>query len=122
MAGDQMRNVGKFYDDKNFPRGFNRSGVFTVGEASILESYGKTMRGIHEGLLQPETPEEEQFFAEITGQQEISSDFAKCWVKYLKQTSTKTRSYTLCNSPRKSSANSFEDDSDDGGSDDDMDF
>ncbi|NAX46063.1 DUF413 domain-containing protein [Photobacterium halotolerans] len=117
-----MRNVGKFYDDKHFPRGFNRSGVFTVGEASILESYGRTMRGIHDGLLKPETPEEEQFFAEITGQQEISSDFAKCWVKYLKQTSTKTRSYTLCNSPRKSSASSFDDDSDDGGSDDDMDF
>ncbi|KDM90784.1 DUF413 domain-containing protein [Photobacterium galatheae] len=118
-----MRNVGKFYDDKNFPRGFNRSGVFTLSEANILESYGRTMRGIQEGLLQPENPEEIQFFAEITGQQEVASEFAKCWMKYLKQTSTKVRSYTLCNSPRKSSASSFEDDSDDsGGSDEDMDY
>ena len=29
----------QFYDDQNFPRGFSRSGHFTLLEASILEQH-----------------------------------------------------------------------------------
>ena len=46
-----MRSEGKFYDDKNFPRGFNRSGVFTISEASVLENYGRSMRALFMALL-----------------------------------------------------------------------
>ncbi|MCG7588302.1 DUF413 domain-containing protein, partial [Photobacterium sp. OFAV2-7] len=41
-----MRSEGKFYDDKNFPRGFNRSGVFTISKAALLLDYGRTMKGL----------------------------------------------------------------------------
>lgn len=105
-----MRSVGKFYDDNNFPRGFNRSGVFTVSEAQILENYGRTMRGLAEGSLIPETTSEQEFLAEISGSKEIQTNYAKCWFKYLNKTTNKVRSYTLCVSQRRQSANDFDDD------------
>ncbi len=116
-----MRSDGKFYDDKNFPRGFNRSGVFTIGEASILENYGRTMSALQEGKLTPIDESEKQFVAEISGQQEIYSDFGKCWRKYQTQTGSKVRSYTLCVSQRKSSR-SYEEESDDVEVDTDIDY
>ena len=35
----------QFYDDQNFPRGFSRSGNFTLLEASILEQHGIVLKG-----------------------------------------------------------------------------
>lgn len=112
-----MRSVGKFYDDKNFPRGFNRSGVFTVSEAQILENYGRTMRGLIDGSIEPESDEEKFFLAELSGKQEMTSSFAKCWTKYLNKTTNKVRSYTLCVSQRKASSSFDEDDDVDNDSD-----
>ncbi|GAB3522697.1 MaoP family protein [Photobacterium alginatilyticum] len=96
-----MRSEGKFYDDKNFPRGFNRSGVFTISEAALLLDYGRTMKGLTEGTLEAISEPERQFLAEIQGQLEVQSDFAKCWLKYTSKTTQKVRSYTLCVSQRK---------------------
>ncbi|MGF1682211.1 DUF413 domain-containing protein [Photobacterium minamisatsumaniensis] len=104
-----MRSVGKFYDDNNFPRGFNRSGVFTVNEAQLLETFGRTMRGLSDGSLLPISEAEQQFIAEILGQQDIQSGYGKCWYKYITKTSTKIRSYTLCVSQR-AQRGRFEDD------------
>ncbi|ARR51182.1 DUF413 domain-containing protein [Photobacterium damselae subsp. damselae] len=116
-----MRSEGKFYDDKNFPRGFNRSGVFTISEATVLENYGRTMRGLFEGTLLPVDESELQFVAEVKGQQEAISDFGKCWLKYLNQTNHKVRSYTLCVSQR--SKGSYGEDDDDGSDfDNDIDY
>jgi len=96
-----MRSEGKFYDDKNFPRGFNRSGVFTINEATLLQDYGRTMKGLENGTLEPASEPERQFLAEIRGQLDVQSDFAKCWMKYTIKTTQKIRSYTLCVSQRK---------------------
>ena len=30
----------RFFDNKNYPRGFSRHGDFTIKEAQILEKYG----------------------------------------------------------------------------------
>ncbi|MGR5145440.1 DUF413 domain-containing protein [Photobacterium alginatilyticum] len=95
-----MRSEGKFYDDKNFPRGFNRSGVFTISEATLLHNYGRTMKGLSEGSLEASSEPERQFLAEIRGQLDVRSDFAKCWLKYIHKTTQKVRSYTLCVSQR----------------------
>ncbi|PSU35750.1 DUF413 domain-containing protein [Photobacterium lutimaris] len=105
-----MRSVGKFYDDKNFPRGFNRSGVFTIGEAQILENFGRTMRGLADGSLIPETVNEQEFLADISGSREIQTSYAKCWSKYVNKTTNKVRSYTLCVSQRKQHTHDFDDD------------
>ncbi|MGF1727582.1 DUF413 domain-containing protein [Photobacterium nomapromontoriensis] len=115
-----MRSVGKFYDDKNFPRGFNRSGVFTVSEAQMLENYGRTMRALADGSLNPQTTVELEFLAEISGEKDIQSNLAKCWAKYVSKTTSKIRSYTLCVSQRK--ANGSYDDDDDTDSDSDLDI
>jgi len=96
-----MRSEGKFYDDKNFPRGFNRTGVFTISEAMLLENYGRIMRSLQDGILEPISESEHQFLAEIRGQLDVQSDFAKCWMKYTDKTSNKVRSYTLCVSQRR---------------------
>ncbi len=98
-----MRSEGKFYDDKNFPRGFDRSGVFTISEASILENYGRTMSGLQAGTLSPIDENEKQFLMEVRGEIQTTSTFGQCWRKYLTQTGNKVRSYTLCVSQRKSS-------------------
>ncbi|WP_299018055.1 DUF413 domain-containing protein [uncultured Photobacterium sp.] len=100
-----MRSEGKFYDDKNFPRGFNRSGVFTISEAMLLENYGRTMNGLASGILEPVSESEHQFVAEIRGQLDVRSDFAKCWMKYLNKISGKVRTYTLCVSQRRFASN-----------------
>ncbi|KJF82233.1 DUF413 domain-containing protein [Photobacterium angustum] len=117
-----MRSEGKFYDDKNFPRGFNRSGVFTISEASVLENYGRIMRALHEGTTQPIDESEAQFLAEVLGQQAAVSEFGKCWLKYLNHTTHKARSYTLCVSQRANNGVYGDDDDTDSGSDSDLDY
>ncbi len=118
-----MRSEGKFYDDKNFPRGFNRSGFSTISEASVLENYGRTMRALYEGTAQPIDESETQFLAEILGQQAAVSEFGKCWLKYLNHTNHKARSCTLCVSQRSSnSAYGDDDDTDGDSSDSDLDY
>lgn len=51
----------RFFDTKKFPRGFAKSGDFTLGEEDILTLYGDTMVGLETGLLQPENAEEQHF-------------------------------------------------------------
>ncbi|PSW04372.1 DUF413 domain-containing protein [Photobacterium lipolyticum] len=97
-----MRSEGKFYDDKNFPRGFNRSGDFTINEADTLENFGRTMKALYEGQITPVEESEVNFIKEITGQQEVTSHYARCWVKYLNKTQNKSITYTLCNTQRNS--------------------
>ncbi|PSW05506.1 DUF413 domain-containing protein [Photobacterium lipolyticum] len=115
-----MRNSGKFYDDKHFPHGFNRSGIFTINEAALLENYGRTMQALQDGIFAPGEESEHQFLAEINGQQAVMSDFGRCWIKYSTQISQKVRRYTLCASQRVQKGMHEEDD--DIGADDDIDF
>ncbi|WP_086980908.1 DUF413 domain-containing protein [Vibrio aphrogenes] len=106
-----MRNLGKFFDNKHFARGFSRSGEFTINEAQVLENYGKTMQGLFEGHLSPETEEEHNFIAAFQeGGEGVVSKYAQCWKKYLSKTQRK-RTYTLC-STVKTGASSYDDDSD----------
>jgi len=73
----------KFFDDRNFPRGFQRSGDFTRSQALILESKGVAMKALHEGSRAPATPEEEQFVSMCRGQNAPASETEKTWSIYL---------------------------------------
>lgn len=73
----------KFFDDRNFPHGFQRSGDFTRAQAQLLESKGVAMKALHEGTRQPRTPEEEHFVATCMGQAKPSTDTEKTWALYL---------------------------------------
>ena len=74
----------KFFDDRNFPRGFQRSGDFTKAQALILESKGAAMKALHEGSRAPETDEEAQFVKTCLGEAQPSTDTEKTWAIYLR--------------------------------------
>ncbi|WP_434361396.1 DUF413 domain-containing protein [Parasalinivibrio latis] len=103
----------KFFDDKHFPKGFSRSGRFTIKEAQILESCGRTMKALFEGTKEPATEEESHFIEEIHGRRPLSSDYGKTWMKYLHEINHKHVVYNLCETNRASSTDYVEADSDD---------
>ncbi|OEF23227.1 DUF413 domain-containing protein [Vibrio rumoiensis] len=107
-----MRNLGKFFDNKHFARGFSRSGEFTINEANILENFGRTMQGLYEGNLTPEDSDEHEFISAFQEERNsVNNHYANCWKKYLNKTQRK-RSYTLC-STVKPTGSSYDDDSSD---------
>lgn len=110
-----VRITAKFYDDKNFKRGFSRSG-FTIREATILETYGRTMQSLLNGVFAPESDAENRFVEQIKNQPIEISEFAQCWLKYQNKINFKPKFYTLCSTQRSSSDRS--DDNDDSPSDD----
>ena len=116
MATESFKAAKKFYDDKNYPRGFARSGDFTTAEASLLEKHGVALRALAEGGQAPSTPEEEQFAAVARGEVEPQTAVEKVWVKYIKRT-TGRRFYTLFGKSKQTAGEevSF---ADEGGSDD----
>ena len=83
-----------FYDDVYFPRGFSRSGDFTIAESTLLQDYGTTLKQLHDGFLSPENEAEERFVQVANGKLEANSSLERVWVKYIKATSPKSF-YTL---------------------------
>lgn len=73
----------KFFDDRNYPHGFQRSGDFTRAQAQLLETKGVAMKALHEGSRQPQTAEEERFVAMCQGKEQPLSDIEKTWSLYL---------------------------------------
>lgn len=73
----------KFFDTRNYPQGFQRSGDFTRNQAQLLEAKGLAMKALHEGTREPQTPEEEQFVATCLGKAAPSTDVEKTWTQYL---------------------------------------
>ncbi|WP_372760982.1 DUF413 domain-containing protein [Pseudoalteromonas sp.] len=85
----------QFFDDQNFPRGFSRSGNFTLLEASILEQHGVVLKGLHNKTLAPQNEQQQQFVAVVSGAQEPTNAIERAWVKYLKLTTCKAKFHTL---------------------------
>ncbi|QFI37085.1 hypothetical protein FR932_04205 [Moritella marina ATCC 15381] len=77
-----MRSMGIFLDEVHFPLGFQQQNAFNVDESQLLENYGLTMQRLQEGELLPATADEHFFLAELDGEFELTSDFARCWRKY----------------------------------------
>lgn len=80
----QIRKGSKsFFDDVNFPRGFSRSGEFTVLESNLLHDFGYTLQLLSNGSLMPDNAEEVRFADVCTGRA-IAQTFAeKTWMKYI---------------------------------------
>jgi len=85
----------QFYDDQNFPRGFSRSGHFTLLEASILEQHGCVLKNLYTKVLEPQNELQRHFLAVVNNSQDASNAIEKAWVKYLKLTTCKTKFHTL---------------------------
>jgi len=74
----------RFYDTKKFPRGFAKSGDFTLSEEDILTLYGETLSGLEAGTLQPENAEEQQFLKVLENPELAASKIEKAWLKYVR--------------------------------------
>ncbi|WP_404342621.1 DUF413 domain-containing protein [Pseudoalteromonas mariniglutinosa] len=85
----------QFYDDQNFPRGFGRSGHFTLLEANILEQHGVVLKGLYNKTLEPQNEIQIQFTQVVTGNLEPTNAIERAWMKYLKLTTCKTKFHTL---------------------------
>ncbi len=72
-----------FYDAKNFPHGFSRSGEFTRTEAEILQDCGRTIEALNSRIMAPTSPAHEAMLRVIAGEQQPSSLIEKVWMKYL---------------------------------------
>ncbi|WP_085246933.1 DUF413 domain-containing protein [Gilliamella mensalis] len=85
----------RFFDNKNYPRGFSRHGDFTIKEALILEKHGCAFKDLDAETRTPSTAEEKSFVAVCKGKKEPSTDFEKTWLKYLSRINKPKRFHTL---------------------------
>ncbi|AMG29076.1 DUF413 domain-containing protein [Grimontia hollisae] len=99
----------KFFDDKHFPKGFARSGYFTIKEAQLLESCGRTMKALFDGTMVPQDEEQQKFVDEVKGRRAAESSYALCWLKYLKEINHKHVVYNLCSTSRSSASEDYSD-------------
>ncbi|WGY45715.1 MULTISPECIES: DUF413 domain-containing protein [unclassified Vibrio] len=99
-----------FFDTKKFPRGFAKSGDFTLGEETLLTQYGDTMLGLESGVLQPENAEEQRFLQVLDNPDLAESKIEKVWMKYVRLSRGRKRFHTLNGRNKPDAADDYTDD------------
>ncbi|CAH9051350.1 hypothetical protein PSECIP111951_00374 [Pseudoalteromonas holothuriae] len=84
-----------FYDDANFPRGFSRSGHFTLLEAQVLEQHGVLLKSLYNKQSEPQNSFQLQFVNVMEQGMPSSNVIERTWTKYLKLTTCKNKFHTL---------------------------
>lgn len=90
----------RFYDNVKFPRGFAKSGEFTLVEEDILITYGDTMLGLELGEITPENAEEKHFIKVLAHPGKAKTKLERVWLKYIQLARGRKRFFTL-NSTKK---------------------
>lgn len=85
----------RFFDNKNYPRGFSRHGDFTIKEAQLLERLGYAFNELDLGKREPITEEEKRFVAACRGEREPETEAEKVWSKYIFRIRRPKRFHTL---------------------------
>lgn len=85
----------RFFDDKNYPKGFSRHGDYTIRESDTLEKYGQAFIELDLGNRLPTNDEEQQFVAVCRQHREPETFFEKTWCKYRSRIASVKRVYTL---------------------------
>ncbi|WP_051484418.1 MULTISPECIES: DUF413 domain-containing protein [Shewanella] len=88
-------SASHFYDDANFPRGFNRCGEFTRVQAELLTLYGLNMRALAAGMLLAENEEEQHFINVVNGIEAANTLIEFTWLKYMSLVTTPKRFFSL---------------------------
>tara|TARA_Y100000034_G_scaffold131261_1_gene191628 strand:- start:1074 stop:1451 length:378 start_codon:yes stop_codon:yes gene_type:complete len=88
----------KFFDDANFPRGFQRSGDFTRQQADILENMGDALKSLHEGTREAATDEEVRFVDFCQQKLEPINAVEREWAAYCKALARKQIYFTASSS------------------------
>ena len=71
LNSDVFLSKRNYYDETNFPNGFQRSGDFTIFESEILTSNGDIMNKLYKGEISPDDPEHQHFVDVLNGVTEI---------------------------------------------------
>jgi uncharacterized protein YifE (UPF0438 family) len=79
-----------FYDDKNFPYGFSRSGIFSIAEAELLSQVGSRLFSLEQGIATAENQVEDNFVKVCQGEHEATTRVELLWQKYKKHTGKKS--------------------------------
>ena len=85
----------RFFDNKAFPRGFGKSGNFTVIEDELLSMYGQTLLALELGELGPENAEEKHFLKMLHNPGKAKSKIEQTWLKYIKLSRGRRMFHTL---------------------------
>ena len=78
--------ANNFYDDANFPRGFKRTGDFTIAEADLLTNVGSRLFALEQAISKPENQVEENFVNMCQMNHEGKTEIEKLWQKYKRLT------------------------------------
>ena len=92
---ESFTTTNRFFDNKNYPRGFSRHGDFTIKEAQLLERYGFAFNELDLGKHEPATEEEQQFVSVCRGEREPATDAERVWTKYVTRIKRPKRFHTL---------------------------
>ncbi|MDA0149009.1 MULTISPECIES: DUF413 domain-containing protein [Vibrio] len=96
MSDTEFRHGKKrFYDNTKFPRGFAKSGDFTLAEEELLTLYGDTMLGLETGELSPTNSEEKHFVKVIENPGKAKTKLERTWLKYVQLARGRKRFHTL---------------------------
>lgn len=96
MQNTSIRKGNKvFWDRKQFPYGFKKSGDFSIAESDLLSAYGDTLFNLEFGSLLPETDDERHFVSVVRGESEAQTLLEKAWLKYVKLSRTRRSFYTM---------------------------
>lgn len=87
-----------FFDNRYFPRGFSRSGDFSLKEADLLTRYGALLNDLAQGRMAPATDAQARFLEVVQGQAEATHVLEKLWIKYLGKTTRPAIRYSCATS------------------------
>lgn len=74
----------KFFDDKNFPYGFDRHGIFTKKESQALEDFGTVIVDL-KNKTAPKNEFEKNLIRFLNGERAAESELERAWEKYTKE-------------------------------------
>lgn len=73
----------RFFDDENFPYGFERSGEFTSAQAKLLTDHGLAYKALLLKAKEPVSEEEKRFVMFCDGFRDAETVHEKTWKKYM---------------------------------------
>ncbi|WP_206486189.1 DUF413 domain-containing protein [Thalassotalea sp. G2M2-11] len=91
--------TNKFYDDVHFPRGFSRSGKFSIRESELLTLVGRRLSDLEHGCADAENQVEENFVSMCQSSREAETLIERLWLKY--KDAIKVKSFHTLNSSAK---------------------
>ncbi|PMH40875.1 hypothetical protein BCU68_16015 [Vibrio sp. 10N.286.49.B3] len=96
MSETEFRHGKKrFYDNTKFPRGFAKSGDFTLAEEEILMLYGDTMFALEMHDISPENAEEKHFLKVLNAPHKAKTKLERVWLKYIQLARGRKAFHTL---------------------------